>query len=70
MLKRITEVVHDDTRYLKGALGMRTQKCFAVKVMKPLYKVNHDKCCEMFWAFYAVLHMWEQQQQQQPFNGL
>jgi len=34
MLKRITEVIHDDTRYLKGALGMRTQKCFAVKVMK------------------------------------
>jgi len=38
MLKRITEVIHDDTRYLKGALGMRTQKCFAVKVVKLLLK--------------------------------
>ena len=34
MLKRIGEVIHDDTRYLKGALGIRTQKCFAVKVVK------------------------------------
>lgn len=34
MLKRIGELIHDDTRYLKGALGMRTMKCFAVKVVK------------------------------------
>ena len=34
MLKRIGEVIHDDTQYLKGALGIRTQKCFAVKVVK------------------------------------
>jgi len=34
MLKRIVELIHDDARYLKGALGMRTQKCFAVKVVK------------------------------------
>jgi len=34
MLKRISDVIHDDTRYLKGALGMKTQKCFAVKVLK------------------------------------
>jgi len=25
--------IHDDTRYAKGTLNMRTQKCFAVKVI-------------------------------------
>ena len=25
-------MIHDDTRYQKGTLNMRTQKCFAVKV--------------------------------------
>jgi len=32
MLDKIREVIHDDTRYHKGTLGLRTQKCFAVKV--------------------------------------
>ncbi|XP_077981944.1 mutS protein homolog 4-like [Glandiceps talaboti] len=31
MLERLQAVVHADTRYQKGALNMRTQKCFAVK---------------------------------------
>ena len=32
MIDKIGEVIHDDTRYQKGTLNMRTQKCFAVKV--------------------------------------
>ena len=32
IIKKIGEVIHDDTRYQKGTLNMRTQKCFAVKV--------------------------------------
>lgn len=31
MLEKITAVINDDTRYTKGSLSMRTQKCFAVK---------------------------------------
>ncbi|XP_065888856.1 mutS protein homolog 4-like isoform X2 [Dysidea avara] len=31
IMEKIQEVIHDDTRYQKGALNMRTQKCFAVK---------------------------------------
>ncbi|KXJ20920.1 MutS protein-like 4 [Exaiptasia diaphana] len=30
--EKIQAVIHDDTRYQKGALNMRTQKCFAVKL--------------------------------------
>lgn len=32
IIEKIGEVIHDDTRYQKGTLNMRTQKCFAVKV--------------------------------------
>ena len=32
IIEKIQEVIHDDTRYQKGTLNMRTQKCFAVKV--------------------------------------
>lgn len=31
IMERIQTVIHDDTRYQKGTLNMRTQKCFAVK---------------------------------------
>ncbi|XP_066046760.1 mutS protein homolog 4 isoform X3 [Chamaea fasciata] len=31
MLEKITTVINDDTRYMKGCLSMRTQKCYAVK---------------------------------------
>lgn len=31
VLEKINSVVHDDTHYEKGALNMRTQKCFAVR---------------------------------------
>ena len=33
IMEKIQTVIHDDTRYQKGTLNMRTQKCFAVKVM-------------------------------------
>ena len=29
--EKISEIIHEDTYYQKGALNMRTQKCFAVK---------------------------------------
>ncbi|XP_074639659.1 mutS protein homolog 4-like [Acropora palmata] len=31
IIEKIQTVIHDDTRYQKGTLNMRTQKCFAVK---------------------------------------
>ncbi|XP_039587323.1 mutS protein homolog 4 isoform X5 [Passer montanus] len=31
ILEKITSVINDDTRYTKGCLSMRTQKCYAVK---------------------------------------
>ncbi|XP_056350221.1 mutS protein homolog 4 isoform X3 [Oenanthe melanoleuca] len=31
ILEKITSVINDDTRYTKGCLNMRTQKCYAVK---------------------------------------
>ncbi|PIK47411.1 putative mutS protein-like 4 [Apostichopus japonicus] len=31
ILEKIRTVIHDDTRYQKGTLSMRTQKCFAVR---------------------------------------
>ncbi|XP_040534205.1 mutS protein homolog 4 isoform X3 [Gallus gallus] len=31
ILEKITAVINDDTRYAKGCLSMRTQKCYAVK---------------------------------------
>ncbi|XP_071668905.1 mutS protein homolog 4 isoform X8 [Patagioenas fasciata] len=31
ILEKITAVINDDTRYTKGCLNMRTQKCYAVK---------------------------------------
>ncbi|XP_022793789.1 mutS protein homolog 4-like [Stylophora pistillata] len=31
IIQSIQTVIHDDTRYQKGTLNMRTQKCFAVK---------------------------------------
>ncbi|KAJ8047643.1 MutS protein-like 4 [Holothuria leucospilota] len=31
ILEKIRMVIHDDTRYQKGTLSMRTQKCFAVR---------------------------------------
>ena len=35
MKAKISSVIHDDTKYQKGMLHMRTQKCFAVKVNIP-----------------------------------
>ncbi|KAL5005729.1 hypothetical protein ScPMuIL_016887 [Solemya velum] len=32
IMSKISSVINEDTRYKKGALNMRTQKCFAVKV--------------------------------------
>ena len=32
MIVKIQEIIHEDTHYQKGALNMRAQKCFAVKV--------------------------------------
>lgn len=32
VMEKIKTVIHDDTRFQKGILNMRTQKCFAVKV--------------------------------------
>ena len=29
---KIDEIIHEDTYYQKGALNMRTQKCFAVRL--------------------------------------
>ncbi|CAI9613738.1 unnamed protein product, partial [Staurois parvus] len=31
MLEKIRTVINDDTRYIRGCLNMRTQKCYAVK---------------------------------------
>ncbi|XP_072275595.1 mutS protein homolog 4 [Pyxicephalus adspersus] len=31
MLEKIQRVINDDTRYMRGCLNMRTQKCYAVK---------------------------------------
>lgn len=31
MLQKICSVIHDDTHYDKGALNMRTQRCFAIR---------------------------------------
>ena len=31
VMEKINGVIHSDTHYQKGALNMRTQKCFAVK---------------------------------------
>ena len=31
-MEEVQKVIHDDTRYQKGTMNMRTQKCFAVKV--------------------------------------
>jgi hypothetical protein len=35
----IGEVIHDDTRYAKGTLNMRTQKCFAIKVFSIVFTI-------------------------------
>jgi len=56
MLERITEVVHDDTRYLKGALGMRTQKCFAVKVMRLFSKLIVVNAMKHFHVNCGMVH--------------
>lgn len=33
VLVKIQEIIHEDAHYQKGALNMRAQKCFAVKVV-------------------------------------
>ncbi|EDO35291.1 predicted protein [Nematostella vectensis] len=38
IMEKIQSVIHDDTRYQKGALNMRTQKCFAVKYEQTVEK--------------------------------
>ena len=40
MKAKISSVIHDDTKYQKGMLHMRTQKCFAVKVNIPYSYLN------------------------------
>ena len=42
IIEKIGQVIHDDTRYQKGTLNMRTQKCFAVKVC-------------VFWYHYLIV---------------
>ena len=37
MLEKITDIIHDDARYQKGAVTMRAQKCFAIKVRHNLF---------------------------------
>ena len=32
MMNKINTVIHEEARYQKGSLQMRSQKCFAVKV--------------------------------------
>ena len=44
-MEKIQEVIHDDTRYQKGALNMRTQKCFAVKVCYHDISLNNAISC-------------------------
>ena len=41
MKAKISSVIHDDTKYQKGMLHMRTQKCFAVKVNIPNWYLNY-----------------------------
>lgn len=41
MKAKISSVIHDDTKYQKGMLHMRTQKCFAVKVCIPYLYLNY-----------------------------
>ena len=41
MKAKISSVIHDDTKYQKGMLHMRTQKCFAVKVCIPYSYLNY-----------------------------
>ena len=31
MLEKVCSILHDDTHYEKGALNMRTQRCFAIR---------------------------------------
>ncbi|XP_013777928.1 mutS protein homolog 4-like, partial [Limulus polyphemus] len=55
LLEIIHQVVHDDTRYQKGALNMRSQKCFAIKpninglldVARRMYTESMDDIVEM-----------------------
>ena len=31
MFEKLCSILHDDTHYEKGALNMRTQRCFAIR---------------------------------------
>lgn len=46
MSEKINSVLHDDTHYEKGALNMRTQRCFAIRSgMNGMLKaVNYNTC--------------------------
>ncbi|KAJ8319978.1 hypothetical protein KUTeg_001565 [Tegillarca granosa] len=44
MMTKISSVIHDDTRYQKGTLNMRTQKCFAVRVVL-VFRHREDIIC-------------------------
>ena len=39
MMNKINTVIHEEARYQKGSIQMRSQKCFAVKVghLDPVY---------------------------------
>ena len=48
MLDRLHTVINDGTRYQKGTLNMRTQKCFAVKPNingKCHYRIDYSLHC-------------------------
>jgi len=53
IMEKIQTVIHDDTRYQKGTLNMRTQKCFAVKVLKPWIISNPET--RSAWIYFTLL---------------
>ena len=51
-MEKIKAVIHDDTRYQKGTLNMRTQKCFAIKVSNSITEMI-SQCS--FYEFIVTL---------------
>lgn len=52
IMEEIQKVIHDDTRYQKGTMNMRTQKCFAIKVGNKIVKHHKEiKDCEIKFSF-------------------
>lgn len=51
VMEAIEKVIHEDTHYQKGAMNMRTQKCFAIKVCTALY---FNSCIAVDEIFYTL----------------